>query len=253
MDINIYYDEFYKLLKNYTNIFYKNLLDRYNECPNYLEFIYLKGLFLLKNIYILLLLYSENISEVILITEKAYIYYIEFLIQINIINLNLELSLNDAIIFTYKKTILSYNKQVNNINKLDNNIDYCLNSLCNLFYIIDNRNFINNYTIDEKYCDLFVARKINNINKLDKKLKYILNYNNSNVIIELNNILNNLKDNIEKKINNISNKDIQDETNINTEIINSNILNKVNNLLENLTHDEKFLTKSKSYSEFNII
>ena len=253
MDINIYYDEFYKLLKNYTNIFYKNLLFRYNEYPNYLEFIYLKGLFLLKNIYSLLLLYSENISEVVLITEKAYIYYIEFLIQINLINLNLELSLNDAIIFTYKKTILSYNKEINNINKLDNNIDYCLNSLCNIFYIIDNRNFIKNYTIDEKYCNLFVTKKINNINKLDKKFKSILNCNNIDNIIEFNNILNNLKDNIEKKITNSSNKDIQDESNINIELVNTNIFNKVNHLLENSCHDEKFLTKSKSYSDFNII
>jgi hypothetical protein len=107
--------------------------------------------------------------------------------------------------------------------------------------------------MDEKYCNLFVTKKISNINKLDKKFKCILNYNNSNIIIELNNILNDLKDNIEKKITNNSNKDIQDELNINTEFINNNIFNKLNNLLDNLTHDDKFLTKSKSYSEFNII
>ena len=73
------YDEFFKVLKNYTNVFYKNLLTRYLSNPNYLEMLYVKGLFLLKNIYILLFFYCENINEVLLIIEKAYIYYIEFL------------------------------------------------------------------------------------------------------------------------------------------------------------------------------
>ena len=41
MDNIVNYNEFFKLLKNYTHIFYKNLLQRYNDNPKYFEFIYL--------------------------------------------------------------------------------------------------------------------------------------------------------------------------------------------------------------------
>lgn len=168
------YDEFFKLLKNYTNVFYKNLLIRYISSPNYLEMLYVKGLFLLKNIYILLFFYCENINEIMLISEKAYIYYIEFLIQINLNSMNLELTFRDAVLFTYKRTLLSYNKQSTNTikEKINKELDTYLNILCNIFYLTDNRNFIEcneeqiNNTIN--YIDLFVIKKINNIKQLEK-------------------------------------------------------------------------------------
>ena len=102
------YVEFINSLKTYTKLFYKNMLFRYINNPNYLEFIYLKGLFLLKNIYILLHFNCIHCNEIKSILEKAYIYFIEFLIQININSANFELTLKDAVLFTYKKTILSY-------------------------------------------------------------------------------------------------------------------------------------------------
>ena len=132
-------DEFYKLLKNYTNVFYKNLLIRYLSNPSYLEMLYVNGLFILKNIYILLFFYCENINEVLLLVEKAYIYYIEFLIQINLNSITRELDLRDAVLFTYKRTVLIYNKQNNNsINnnmkeKINKELDNYFNVLCNFF------------------------------------------------------------------------------------------------------------------------
>ena len=208
------YDNFLKLLKNYTNVFYKNLLIRYLSNPDYLEMLYVKGLFLLKNIYILLFFYCENINEIILITEKAYIYYIEFLIQININSMNLELTFRDAVLFTYKRTVLTYNKQNSNIvirEKINKDLDTNLNILCNIFYLIDNRNFIEyreetiNYDIN--YSNLFIIKKINNIKQLEKKLRiYLLDNTN---LTELNNILLELRDNIEKKIKSNLNKKIK--------------------------------------------
>ena len=259
MDNIVNYNEFFKLLKNYTHIFYKNLLQRYNDNPKYFEFIYLKGMFLLKNIYCLLFFNCENINEIILITEKAYIYFIEFLIQININTLNLELSLNDAIIFTYKKTLLSFNKQtVSNNHKINKDLDNYLNILCNIFYIIDNRNFIHdNEKIDDNYINIFITRKINNINKIERKFKNLLL--NSINICELNNILATLKDNI--SINNIEmniemNNDISNDiSNSNTtkKIINNNILNKITYLFDNY-NEENTLVKNKSFNNlYNIL
>ena len=224
------YDEFFKLLKNYTNVFYKNLLIRYINSPNYLEMLYVKGLFLLKNIYILLFFYCENINEIMLISEKAYIYYIEFLIQINLNSMNLELTFRDAVLFTYKRTLLSYNKQSTNTikEKINKELDTYLNILCNIFYLTDNRNFIEcneeqiNNTIN--YIDLFVIKKINNIKQLEKKLKkyFIDNIN----LLEFNNNILQLRDTIEKKIKfNLNNK-------INNKV-NNKINTKIHYLLDN--------------------
>jgi hypothetical protein len=206
------YEEFYKLLKNYTNVFYHNLLTNYINKPNYFETLYVKGLFLLKNIYLLLFFYCENINEIIVLSEKAYIYYIEFLIQINLNSTNLELTFRDAVLFTYKRTLLSYNKQcVNNLikEKINKELDTCLNILCTIFYLIDNRNFIE-YNEEQivgvtNYTNLFVIKKLNTIEQLEIKLKnhIITNINLS----EFNNILLQLRDALEKKIKyNLNNK-----------------------------------------------
>jgi hypothetical protein len=226
------YDEFFKLLKNYTNVFYKNLLIRYINNPNYLEMLYVKGLFLLKNIYILLFFYCENINEIMLISEKAYIYYIEFLIQINLNSMNLELTFRDAVLFTYKRTLLSYNKQNTNTikEKINKEVDTYLNILCNIFYLTDNRNFIecNEELIDINinYVNLFVIKKINNVKQLEKKLK---NYVKSNInLLEFNNNMLQLRDTIEKRIKFSLNNKVNNK-------VNNKIDTKIHYLLDNYT------------------
>ena len=217
MDTLENYGEFFKLLKNYTNVFYKNLLIRYQNNPNYLEMLYVKGLFLLKNIYLLLILYCETINEIVLLVEKAYIYYIEFLIQINLNSMNMELNLRDAVLFTYKRTVLSYKKQSTNALKQDINkeLDSYFNILCNFFYLTYNRNFIeddeeqiisdsNNSNNSNNYTNIFVIKKLNNVEELEKKLRKYVIHNN---ISELNNNILQLRDKIENKIpNKIENK-----------------------------------------------
>ena len=224
------YDEFFKVLKNYTNVFYKNLLPRYLSNPNYLEMLYIKGLFLLKNIYILLFFYCENINEVLLIIEKAYIYYIEFLLQININSMNLELTFRDALLFTYKRTLLVYKKQNNSglKEKVTKELDNILNILCNIFYLIDNINFIECseelIASDMNYINTYVMKKINTIKQLEVKLK---NYYLDNInLLELNNILLDLRDNVEKKINNNLNNKVNNK-------VNNKINNKINNIITN--------------------
>ena len=237
------YDEFFKLLENYTNVFYKNLLTRYLSNPNYLEMLYVKGLYLLKNIYILLFFYCENINELLLIVEKAYIYYIEFLIQINLNSMNLELTFRDAVLFTYKRTLLSYKKQNSNVikEKITKELDNSLNILCNIFYLIDNRNFIECseelIASDVNYINVYVMKKINSIKQLEVKLKnyYIHNIN----LLELNNILLNLRDSVEKlKLHNnkVSNK------------LSNKINNKIYYILTNYK-SQNLLAKDISFDE----
>ena len=248
------YEEFFKLLKNYTNVFYKNMLTKYLNNPNYLEMLYVKGLFLLKNIFILLFFYCENINEVLLTSEKAYIYYIEFLIQINLNAMNLELTFRDAVLFTYKKTLLSYKKQ-NNTNtikeKINKDLDTNLNILCNIFYLIDNRNFIEyDESIDNSindYINAFVITKINNIKQLEKKVKHYLITNIN--LSELNNILLSLRDSVEKKIIiNLSNKLNNKLNNKLTNKLNDKLNNKIYYLLDNYKANN-LLTNITSFDE----
>lgn len=196
------YIEFINILKTYTNIFYKNMLFRYIKTPKYLEFIYLKGLFLLKNIYILLLINCVNNSEIKAIIEKAYIYFIEFLIQININYDNFELTLKDATMFTYKKTIMSYKQTNFDRNILNNDIDNKLNILCNIFYITNNANFIecmkNEHTDEANYTNLLITNKIHSIKTMENKLLKLIT--NNNELSELNNKLLETRDNMEKTI-----------------------------------------------------
>jgi hypothetical protein len=229
------YNEFYKLLKNYTNVFYKNLLINYSNNYDYLEMLYVKGLLLLKNIYILLHFYCETINELIVIVEKAYIYYIEFLIQINLNSMNLELTFRDAVLFTYKRTLLSYTKQTtNNIikEKINKELDTCLNILCNIFYLNNNINFIDHtkeqIANDVNSINSFVIKKLNTIEQLENKLKkYIINNIN---LSQFNTILLQLRDLVEKKFKHYSNNKIN---------------NKLHYLLDNYKANESNITNSE--------
>jgi hypothetical protein len=212
------YIDFINSLKNYTKLFYKNMLFRYIANINYLEFIYLKGLFLLKNIYSLLHFNNINSNETKNILEKAYIYFIEFLIQININSANFELTLKDAVMFTYKKTILSYKYTANNKNiiqkNLDNNLNNNLNCICNIFYIVNNANFIehlnNNQTneneeIQQECINNLITNKLNAIKTLEKELLNFIVNNTDLDIDRLNNDLIDLRANMEKTIESLYN------------------------------------------------
>ena len=221
------YNDFINSLKTYTSMFYKNMLFRYIANPNYLEFIYLKGLFLLKNIYILLHFNTVNRNEITAILEKAYIYFIEFVIQININSANFELTLKDAVMFTYKKTIFSYKQTNINKNIIDQDIDNNLNSICNIFYIVNNVNFIDrssfNQANEEECTHTFITNKINAIKTLEIKLLNLIAYNIN--LQQLNNDLLDLRTNMEKTIDNINNNNSNNNSN-------NNMLNNISTLLD---------------------
>lgn len=211
------YIEFIKSLNNYTKLFYKNLSFRYINNPKYLEFIYLKGLFLLKHIFLMLHINCVSNIAINALLEKAYIYFIEFLIQINNNCANFELTLKDAILFTYKKTILSYKQTNINKNIIIKDFDNNLNILCNIFYIVNNLNNVNfidiiahDQTYIEEYIELIITNKLNNIKTLENKVLNIIAYNNG--LEELNNKLLDLRANMEKTLDDASDINI---TNIN--------------------------------------
>lgn len=237
---------FINSLKTYSHIFYKNMLFRYINNPNYLEFIYLKGLFLLKNIFFMLVINASTNNTITSLLEKAHIYFIEFLIQININSANFDLKLKDAVMFTYKKTILSYKQSNNNSNNSNNNnniikeLDNNTNSLCNIFYIVNNLNFIEclKEELDDDanvmYCNKFITNKLNAIKTLENKLLKIIAASNDNkdpLITDLNNKVLELRTYMEKTIETQVNNN-NEKTHVKDANFNINMLNNIHNIVD---------------------
>ena len=88
-------------------------------------FIIVKTLELIKFIFIYTLLHTSDNDLIILYTEKGYLYFIEFMEQINSESNNvLDLSYKDAKLFVYKKTIFNLDKNNDNDNDNDNDNFY---------------------------------------------------------------------------------------------------------------------------------
>ena len=271
-------NKFITLLINYTLFFFNNI-DLYKN-RNFIENLYIKGLDIIKNIFNISLLHLENITDIYNLCEKGYIYFIEFINQISLsysIENSFDLTIKDAIIFCYKKTILLFeNKLVCNSENGNNNLYKIIyiytNIISNLFinthinnYNIINKNYsdFNNDLNYEKEMLKSLTQNINEnnkkINKLNKKLNDAINFqslsldNYDTIIIILNNLLefinktNNIL--IEKNITGDMLINILDKYMIkniyvfnNNKIINYEILNDLVDILN--LDNEKFNNKT---------
>jgi|TARA_B110000967_G_scaffold160832_1_gene166788 hypothetical protein len=78
----------------------------------YLKHIMINGITNTSYIYSFILLYTNNLELAVYHTQKAIIYYIEFVCQIGDDNHNLlKLNTKDATLFIYKKTIFEINEE----------------------------------------------------------------------------------------------------------------------------------------------
>ena len=194
------------------NEYFKHLEEsNFNIKNRYYKYIITNGINCINNIFKILLLYTNNIELVIYHTQKAFIYYIEFITQIGDENNNfLQLNSKDATLFVYKKTIFEINNDIkkNFIIKKDNkkileNINIyilLIRKIIDNFINIDN----NNIYIDVQNKLLPIFKKIIEVlfvNNTDVDLEYkirliedILNNNNhESFIINLQNIIKKLK------------------------------------------------------------
>ena len=263
------------IVNNYSITFHTNITGYKHH--KYLENLYIRGLNLITNIFSISLLYLDNILDINNLCEKGYIYFIEFVNQINSTNFtetNFELTLKDAIIFSYKKTLFtientieihtnSYEKQkthiINIFIKIINNVYMILN---NKLYIQDsNKN--KNQIIDKITFDINkLSKKI--INNLDLHSIHhdtninINNINNINNIVlcidKIYNILNLL-------INNLNHYKTTNSDSINIDIIFNNLLTFIDKIinkelyLKNINNDlitDKYLLNNFNNEALNI-
>ena len=185
------------IIINYT----KTILDKNIVSFSNFKYIYLKGLNIINNVFKLILLYTNNLDITNYHSEKVYYYYIEFIGQIKTNSNNfLDLTIDDATIFVYKKTIFNLNRYYKcSESGLLNEINIIIDGLSLLifnFIKYDNINIVN--TINEiiqfiKNNDKYVSNNmqynkltlllntydidINNMSLFETNYKTILNSN----------------------------------------------------------------------------
>ena len=253
------------IVSNYTIFFLNNIV--INKKVEYYYNIYVKGLILIQNIFNLALINLDNIYDIYNNCEKGYIYYIEFINQIEYPNIqlenNIDLTIRDAVIFSYKKTVLTFENKISSINEqseillLNNNksfVYFINNFYITMFIVIYKKyillknndsnmnNYINNNSLLNIYNDLTNKNFENIVKKyiiiLNKKL---INDNNLEAIVELSDYLIKIQ---ELLINNIYYKDNIELNNIFNNIFN-NILKFLNKLLvkkDKNSYDNNYLT-----------
>ena len=224
----------YILIKcNYKKLFFNSVIN-FKNIEN-LQNIYYKGTNLITNVFNISLLYLDSLVDIYNLCEKAFVYFIEFVNQINLTlstDSSFELTLRDAVIFSYKKTIFAIdnkltvysNESINNKLKI---LEYFTNISNKLFIIHDITLFnlfhkynINKYRLENKYNDFletlntYINKNIYDINKIIKKLlttidvdstinlnheelfRYIININSMLEVVNTFLISNNVKPNI---------------------------------------------------------
>lgn len=211
-------------VNNYNKFFFKNITI-YKD-TNFLKNLHVKGLLLINNIFNISLLYLDSLVDIYNLCEKGYVYFVEFVNQINITNSfesnSFELTLKDAVIFSYKKTILTFDNIIQtsisntNTNKFKLKIINTIISIINNCSIIVNSKIYNLYNNQLNALSIF-DQEINlitlNLSKLIKKIFIATDLNSKQ--IELNQNLYIYLENISIFINFISqNYDIVNQSNL---------------------------------------
>ena len=231
-DIEILLNKYFLLINNYTIFFLDTIKNMHTHI--YIN-IYIKGIKIIETVFLLSLYYYKSINDIYNNTEKSYVYFIEFINQINFNNnldanneTNFDITIKDAIIFAYKKTIFVQESKINeNTNIFSNK---------NLIYLKNRINLINNIYI--------LNYDFNIIN---------YNYNNSEIKKNFKNNICNIKKIIEKITNKFQNEKIKYITETIKLLYNSNIYELINKKYNNLFEViEKIITYTNNDSLYII-
>lgn len=224
-------------ISNYTIFFFKSL-PVYKD-TNYFELIYSKGLILIENIYNISILYLDSLVDIHNLCEKGYIYFVEFINQINLSGFNetyFELTMRDAIVFCYKKTILNLDCK---ILKENNKHDNYKSNIINIYIIISN-SYINLLNISlYNLLDNDIKNKNINISLhelYEEILKKIIEIIHTNSLL-IKKFIKKITNQIDINNTNIDNIDILDKKSYLSNI--EKILKLLNNILNHIRINQK--------------
>lgn len=139
-------------------------------------FIFKKGISAINHVFFLVLYYTKNLEVTFYHSQHSYIFYIEFIEQLNFNSSNyVKMTINDAITFVYKKNIYNLNNSISNISEQENQIFGQIEELLKIYLEIT---------------DIFIST--NNFNLLELK-NIIDNFqNNTSLKIKNKNIINSI-------------------------------------------------------------
>lgn len=178
-------DNYIYILLNYILLFNEKINNNSNDTKNIIFFIFKKGISTINHIFLFILYYTKNLEVTFYHLQNSYIFYVEFIEQINFNSSNsIKISVNDAVTFVYKKNIYNVNNSINNATKEEKNIFFQMQEIIKIF---------------NKIIDMYISD---------------IQQNEFN-LVELKNIIENLQTSIYQKI---KNKNI---VNFNIDIINS--------------------------------
>lgn len=178
-------DNYIYILLNYILLFNEKINNDRNDTKNIIFFIFKKGISTINHIFLFILYYTKNLEVTFYHLQNSYIFYVEFIEQINFNSSNsIKISVNDAVTFVYKKNIYNVNNSINNATKEEKNIFFQMQEIIKIF---------------NKIIDMYISD---------------IQQNEFN-LVELKNIIENLQTSIYQKI---KNKNI---VNFNIDIINS--------------------------------
>lgn len=169
--------------------------------------IFNKGFSLISNVFITILMYTKSLNTTIHHTQKAILYYIEYITQITDKDENMffNLTLKDAIVYVYTKTIYDINENIRSkhiMTKFENRNFKVMHELIenynNLILFISKIDLFNNIEISEKkesllnihllynehickyYNNIYSSVVDNSLKKLEKCNTFLYeNYNNN--------------------------------------------------------------------------
>jgi len=211
-----------EILINYTTLLNYYVIYSIENIKSKNINIFNKGFSLISNVFVTVLMYSRSLNTTIHHTQKAILYYIEYISQITDKDETMffNLTLKDAIVYVYTKTIYDINENIRAtfvMTKYENSLFKILHILIQNY---------NNIILFLTKIDIFSKKEI--ADKKDVLLnihllfnEHILKYYNN---IHSSTVKTNIKK-IEKCVNNLYNTNIQD---INIEDILCTINNDLN-------------------------
>lgn len=177
-DINKFIVCFNKIINN----FLENLIENINiNEEHYFKHIIFKGINTLTNVFNFLVLYTKNIEIILNACEKSYLYFIEFIGQIGSDSKSyLQLTVKDATLFVYKKTIFDINNEFKKTFELSEDDKIILNTINKANKIIH---------LHRKYLLENTNNLLINNNNLKKIKEYNTTFTNFLLVINNDNIL----------------------------------------------------------------
>lgn len=183
-EISIVVEKISELFVEYFKFIKENIKLKKSK---YSQFIIIRGLDTIINIFNYILLYSKNLDVTYFHCQKAYYFYVEFVGQISEDEKTfLQLSSRDATTYVYKKTIFDINNELRKKHEEISNYTRLKIDIINIFIDLYktillkliNNDFISNEKIDiiqtiyKKLNNLTDKSKLNLLNEIIEKLYY---------------------------------------------------------------------------------